>query len=419
MKRTVNGKRRIALVTRTHTINQGNQALSVAWREYLTGRYPNANVSLFERVPKYLRRYSVSVMASVYDPIAAFDEIATELLRKMPNELGLNPSARDVTLDAKRRQVVRCRRLRQKLRLRSRIASFNLGAKDYLNRLGHLTEADLVVVNPAGEFHSSSTDTALLYLLEARCAQLAGCRTAIVNLSFEVKDPIVASIADHVFSSCDFVEFRDEESREQLMKLCLACDYAVLPDAVIMSPVSPTQRIRGHGIALAINWAQILESNYIPEVRLCIKALSEQGTVTLTSNEWATDYPLWEKNFGNDEIAFEGHGLNYDEYACFLSGFDVVVSSRLHTCVLGMLAGAVVVPIECGTFKLTGFFNQIGMPREPILIGSAGWQSKLLDQLSYVRANRGARLANQEEKIDNAVARLRSGLDRAFGEDLI
>ncbi|WP_111735706.1 polysaccharide pyruvyl transferase family protein [Roseovarius amoyensis] len=409
----------IALITRTKTINQGNQALSVAWRDYLAARYPEARVRLFERVPKYLRRYSVSALAAERDPVAVFDRIARRLLHRISEHPGPDPSVWDVRLDPAQQRVFRLHRLRHALRLRSRIAALNLGASEYLNRLSHLTQADLVVVNPAGEFHASSSDTALLYLLEARCAQLAGCRTAFVNLSFEVVDPTVILLSGHVFAACDVVEFRDEESRVRLEKQAGDRGVVVLPDGVIMSEVSPAKTIGGNGLALAIAGPQIAEQGFTPTVREVISTLSGKGKLTLTSNEWATDRPHWNSYLDVANITFSGHGLYFDDYARFLAAFDVVVSSRLHTCVLGMLAGAVIVPIECGTFKLTGFFNQIGMRNEPIRIGSDNWQVNLINKIEEVQTSRDARLAIQNKKINRAVRALRSGLDDAFDQEIL
>lgn len=407
----------IALVTRTRTINQGNQALSIAWRDYLAARYPGVKVRLFERAPQFLRRYTVSALAAERDPVAAFDRIAYTLLRKMPENPGADPSVCKVHLDLAQRQVVRFRGLRQALRLRSRMAALNVGSADYLNRLRHLTQSSLVVVNPAGEFHSSSTDTALLYLLETRCAQLAGCRTAVVNLSFEVMDPTVICLSNHVFSACDVVEFRDDESQERLAKHGGTHEAVVLPDGVILSAISPSNIRGGRGILIAVNGTQIEEIGFESSIRQLIARLANKEQVTLTSNEWATDQPFWNTHLRIKGVQCDGHGLDYNEYARFLAGFDVVVSSRLHTCVLGMLAGATVVPVECGTFKLTGFFNQIGMPSEPVRIGSEEWQGKLVSKIASVQANREARLMLQDEKIGAAVTRLRSGLDKAFSQD--
>lgn len=419
MKRLTDPRHNIALVTRTKTINQGNQALSIAWRDYLAVRCPQAQVRLFERAPKQLKRYTTAALAAERDPVAAFDRIAQGLLCRMPADPGPDPSVWDVCHDPAQQQVLRFRRLRQALRLRSRLAALNFGAGTYLNRLRHITHADLVVVNPAGEFQRDSRDTALNYLLETRCAQLAGCRTAFVNLSFEVADPTVIRLSDHVFSACDVVEFRDEESRAHYAKMGGQRKVAVLPDGAILSRIERPERPGGRGLALAINALQVNAYGLAAHWNKFLPELARLGPVTLTSNEWTTDQPFWRQYLEQAGVTCDGQFLDYAAYARFLAGFDVVVSSRLHTCVLGLIAGAVVVPVETGTFKLTGFFNRIGMPDEPVRTGEGDWQARLLGRVMSLQGQREARLRIQDASVAKAVATLREGLDSLFVHELL
>jgi hypothetical protein len=86
---------------------------------------------------------------------------------------------------------------------------------------------------------------------------------------------------------------------------------------------------------------------------------------------------------------------------------------------LGLVAGAAVVPVETGTFKLSGFFNQIGMPSEPIRMGDGPWQSRLLERIGAVRANRSARIELQDKHVAAARNTIRSGLDSVFIQSLV
>lgn len=414
-----NGTPCINLITKTRTQNQGNQALSIAWRDYLSSRYPNACIRLFERAPKYLKRYTLSALADEPDPIAALDRIARTLLAKASGEGCPDPSVWDVQHDPQQKQVVRFRRLRQVLRIRSRIAALNLGAGSYFNRLHHLTQASLAVVNPAGEFQRNAKDTALHYLLEARCAQLAGCRAAFVNLSFEVDDPTIIRLSNHVFRDCDIIEFRDEESREHFKRQGGHLDVTVLPDAAVLSSIDRCAKRGGHGIALAINALQVDEYGLAEQWDQLLPELLQLGPVTLASNEWSTDYPFWKRYLRHENVGCEGEFLGFAEYARFLSRFDVVVSSRLHTCVLGLVAGAVVVPVETGTFKLTGFFNRIGMPNEPIRMGDEDWKRRLVDRIQHFQREREERLAVQDAHVKEAQSTLRTGLDHLFTPSLL
>ena len=410
---------KIVLITKTKTQNQGNQALSIAWRDFLAGQYPQASVRLLERAPTYLKRFTTGHLYAAEDPVEAFDVIARDLLGERPAQIGRDPSRWGVEHDPSQKQVLRFLRLRKAMRLRSRLSALNMGASDYYNRLAYLCSADLVVVNPAGEFQRNATDTALHYLLEARCAQLSGISTAFVNLSFELADSVLIQVADHVFSCCDVVEFRDTESKDYLDEMGGVSKPLVYPDGAIMTAVERPETRFGKGIALAINALQVRDSDLSAGWDGIIDDLRQAAPVTLTSNEWTTDHPFWKKYLSLDRVGCDGETLDCFDYARSLAYYDAVVSSRLHTCVLGLIAGAAIVPVETGTFKLTGFFNQIGMMQEPIRMGGEGWQNSLLSKLQTVTADPAARVAYQDAFIDIARDKWRDGLGAAFRQDLL
>ena len=369
---------RIVLITKTKTQNQGNQALSIAWRDYLSKRYPDAEVRLLERAPRFLKRFTAAKLSAAPDPVAAFDDMARRLLSKRPVQTTSDPSRWNVAHDPSQQQVLRLLKVRQALRVRSRLAALNFGSSDYYNRLAYLCQADLIVVNPAGEFQRNASDTALHYLLETRCAQLSGVPTAFVNLSFELTNKVLIRLSDYVFSQCDVLEFRDTESAAHLANSGSQAAPLSYPDGAIMTKLDRPQLRFGKGVALAINALQLRDNNLSVGWDHLIEQLQRDGPITLTSNEWTTDFPFWNKYLEEDGITCDGQALDCYDYARALSQYDVVVSSRLHTCVLGLVAGAPVLPVETGTFKLTGFFNQIGMSQEPIRMWDAGWQDHLL-----------------------------------------
>jgi hypothetical protein len=77
------------------------------------------------------------------------------------------------------------------------------------------------------------------------------------------------------------------------------------------------------------------------------------------------------------------------------------------------------VPVETGTFKLTGFFNQIGMPDEPIRVGQHAWQTKLLQRIEAVRADGRSRRELQDKHVMAAKNTMRSELDGVFLPSLV
>ncbi|WP_439533856.1 polysaccharide pyruvyl transferase family protein [Polymorphobacter sp.] len=410
--------RDIILVTKTVTQNQGNQALSVAWRDLLKQCYPDHAVRPVERAPAYLKRYRASTFAAATDPVAAFDKVAQGLIAQLPRNPAPKPPINDeIRHDARIRQVVRFRRLRRLLSLRSRLAGLGLAKRAYLERLALFPGSALVVVNPAGEFQSDATDTAIAYLLDVRCAQLLGIPTAMVNLSFEVTDPTVRTLAAHVLDQCDLLELRDSESRTEYAAAGGRRSPLVLPDGALLTPPSPptTDPAQRLPMALAINGLQVHQAGLEDDWLALLDRLIASGhRPVLTSNEWSTDEPFWGPLLNDRQMTAVGQRADYREYMALLGTFDVVVSSRLHTCVLAILAGSVVVPVESGTFKLTGFFRQAGFTSLPIRLGTEGWQDAIVNRIAEIRADRDAALATQTACRDAARRHLQTSLHAAF-----
>ncbi|QXQ05402.1 polysaccharide pyruvyl transferase family protein [Sphingosinicellaceae bacterium] len=408
----------IVLVTRLHTKNQGNQALSVVWRDLLGSCFPTHAVRPIERSPAYLKRFRVGRFASVADPVAAFDAVARGLVAELPagarERPPIDPAIRH---DTRMGQTVRFRALRQALALRSRLSTLGLAKTAYLERLALFQGAALVVVNPAGEFMAEATDTPIGYLLDIRCAQLLGIPTAVVNLSFEVTDPTVRRLSAHVFDHCDLVELRDKESQHEYAAAGGSGVPVVLPDAALLTkpPSNPGFRATKGSVALAINGMQLHDARLEPEWEAFLERLLDRGvTPTLTSNEWSTDAPLWAPVLARQKITAVGQNKDYRAYMEMLGGFEIVVSSRLHSCVLAMLAGAVVVPLELGTFKLTGFFKEAGFSDLPIRLGSPGWEDAVLARIATIQADPEAARAAQSTRRDAARRALHENLSDAL-----
>lgn len=419
MLQTSPGAREIILVTKTLTQNQGNQALSIAWRDFLVASYPGHAVRPVERAPAYLKRYRVSRFAAASDPVAAFDKVARQLVAQLPKAAKAQPPIdAEIRHDDRIRQVVRFRKLRRLLSLRSRLAGLGLAKRTYLKRLALFPGSDLVVVNPAGEFQSDATDTAIAYLLDVRCAQLLGIPTAMVNLSFEVADATVRRLAVHVLDQCALLELRDSESGTEYAAAGGKCQPLLLPDGALLTPPLPPPEndpAKRAPMALAINALQLHQAGLESDWLALIDRLLEAGhRPVLTSNEWSTDEPFWGPLLAGRKLTAVGQRADYRAYMALLGGFDVVVSSRLHTCVLAILAGSVVVPVESGTFKLTGFFRQAGFGNLPIRLGSDGWQDAVVSRITEIRIDRARALAEQTRIRDAARQHLQASLQAAF-----
>ncbi len=406
----------VMLITKTRTQNQGNQALSTAWFTFLSKLFGEGNVQLEERVPPFLKRYGPNYLARFDDPIVAFDAVASKLVaeaRRAPGPVSAGEPG--VSHDASIAQARRFIGLRQRLNLRGKLGWLSIGKDAYLARLRAMDRADLVVVNPAGEFLPQARDAAIAYLLDLRCAQLMGCRTAIVNLSYEADDPMVRSVSHWVFRHTDIVEFRDSQSSKHLGMAVDELRPVVLPDAAILTPRPERQVSTGKGVLLAINALQVDQAGLEPQWTAFVDKLKTSGIQpTLTSNEWTTDYPFWSRyinEFGLDAV---GRECDFRQYAALLGSYDLVVSSRLHTCVLSLVAGTPVIPIETGTFKLSGFFEQIGLSDEVISFADPEWSAKVIERIRTTLDNPEPVRAAQEARYLEARERLESGLRETF-----
>ena len=404
----------IALITRTRTANQGNQALSIAWQDLLADTFPGGEVRLFERCPTYLKRYGFEQFARAKDPVALLDRIAGSLVAKASPTADRDHSVASVTLDRTIRPIVRWLGLRQRLNLRGRLLALGLGETDFLDRLAQLRSMNLVVMNPAGEFHRHASGAALQYLIEARCLQLAGVPLAIVNLSVETDHPVLLSLCDHVFANSRMVELRDHESVAQLRAAGFEPDAVVLPDAVILCDIERGQADGTEGVAFAINGYHARSLDLFDQTADVMDRIAATRRVVLTSNEWSPDERIWN---GEERLASyerEGAFLDHDDYARFLGRYGVVVSSRLHSCVLGMHGGVPVIALEMDSFKLSGFFNMIGMAEHVIRADTADWQEQLIRKIEDFDARRDEVVAAQ----DVALSAARERLARALAEHL-
>lgn len=361
----------IALVTRTLTRNQGNVALSRAWQAILERHFPDSEVTLFERIPPRLKRYTLAQFAAARDPVAAFDAAARTL---RPGTPWLARAFTGDTIRLDRRSAARIpSRLREKLNLRSRLAHLGLYDADFSGRQALLSQCDLMVMNAAGEFLPRLTDTPLQYLLDLRAAQLLGLKTAFVNTSFEIIDPLVCKLAVHVLDKADLVAFRDHASEARYRQAGGRCTVHIVPDAAmlidsIQLPKPPTGRV-----AISLS-ARLSDGKLVQEQwrNLALQLRDNGLEPVFISNEWQTDEPVFQPWLVRDGFAAEGKGLDVPAYIDMLAGFDAVISARLHTCVLAMLAGTPVIPVEIETSKISGFFEQLDLPDRP-LSTDHGW----------------------------------------------
>ncbi|WP_169542483.1 polysaccharide pyruvyl transferase family protein [Sphingomonas baiyangensis] len=383
------GGREIVLVTRMTTGNQGNQALSIALRDFLAESFPDVPLRLIERAPSYMRQLSAAKLGRRRDPVAAFERAAQRLVARRDASVPPPPIGDNrVCYDKAMAGIVRFEGLRSRLQLRQWMRRLGVYRRAIDERLALFAAAGRVIVNPAGEFNPVAADIALAYLLDIRCAQLLNPAVYAINLSFEVEDPVVQAISVHVFDRCRAVAVREEASVAHYAAAGGTRTPVMVPDASTLHRPKAKLPAIAQKAGLILNYLQIANNNLVDEVTDFIAAFGrEHPGFVLTSNEWATDIPLWKARCEALIPATSPEGTSYERYMEELAGYDLIVSSRLHTCALAIVAGTPVVPIEIGTFKITEFFANLGLADGVVRIGDAGWAERTLARARTVEAD--------------------------------
>ncbi len=383
----------IVLVTRLKTLNNGNQALSAAWLAMLERAFPGAPIRVLERRPRHLQQYTLRELANDRDPFAAFDAITTKLAREAPGPSFAGnaiPTTR-ILLDETVTPPARFVALRQRLNLRGRAARLGLYLDEYRRRLSAYQRARLVVVNPAGEFFPREPLAAFYHLLDAHVARKLGRPTAIVNHTMDITDPTLRRLIPSIYRTLDLVGFRDDKSvaafREMGGDLS---NVLVTPDLALTTELRTTNPRRTGTVALAVNVPEATASRTLAGWERLIGALRERGIdLVLVSNEMPVDLPFYEQLVRRfPGLRVEGANLDHDRYGELLGTFDVVVSSRMHTGVLAMIAGTPVVPIEGSSFKITGLFQELGVQAPVIDPTKPDWPARTIERILEVRAHR-------------------------------
>lgn len=405
----------IVLITRLRTPNQGNQALSIAWRDLLTETFAPAPIRLIERAPRYLRRYPFRLFARSADPVALFERIAQRLVRMAAPPAQRPQPHNDVAYDHRMMIPRRFLALRQALNPRRMLTWLGFYRREFADRMALLRDALLVVVNPAGEFQADATDQALAYLFDLRCAQLFGVPNAVVNLTFEPQNPVVRQLALHVFEQADYREFREEPSLALYRASGGTRPIRVLPDAALTiagptaQPHAPRQAAR---IGLVVNGPKSAAPGLMAGWQSLAGGLKADGAEpVLLSNEWSTDWPYVQPLIATGGYRHLGLEAGHDDYMEILTGLDLLVSNRLHSCILAVAAGVPVVPLEAGTVKLTGFFTQIGLPDLVLPMASGtDWVAATRTRIAEILADRDAAIARFAEARAREAARIRETL---------
>ncbi|HEX7836972.1 MAG TPA: polysaccharide pyruvyl transferase family protein [Kofleriaceae bacterium] len=407
----------ILLITRVRTNNKGNQALSSAWAAMLQQAFPGAGVRAMERRPPHLLQYTLAEFASARDPFRMFDTVTSALARLAPGPGFIAPvhAAPRIHLQETINPEPRfaaVAEFRRWLNLRRWVARAGRYRTEYRRRLAACQRAELVVVNPAGEFFPDDPAPALYHLLDAYVAHKLGRPTAIVNHTMDIADPTLRRLIPRIYRDLDLVGFRDEKSVGAFRDMGGDLgNVLVTPDLALMTRSPARRSPPPDRIAVAVHAPGATWSGRSAPWLDAIAGLRARGfDVVLVSNEMPADRAFFAQVRQRVPVPVEGAGLDHERYCELLGGFDFVVSSRMHTSILAMVAGTPVIPVEGPSFKISGLFQELGFQAPVIQPTQAGWTDQVIDAAVRMRERRDAARAEVAAKIGAARERITSAL---------
>lgn len=410
----------VLLISRLSTQNAGNEALSKELIKYAKASLLEADVRAFDRYPRYFEQFTLRNVK--HDPVQAFDNLARRLTAEnstadaVPAPLA---SVDLVKLDQTARELTGpLRKLKRKIAFRQRLARFGLIEKDKLKSgVSAAARSDLLIWNPAGEIHpTGSADQVMRLLLLLRIAQLQGKRTAIINHSLEIEDPVLRALIQHVYKAADYVGVRDAKSVEVARSLGVPDEKIhESPDLVFLaarSSVPPeTIQVEKGAIGLAINGLESLRGT--DEWTRLMAELSKLGRQFLLLSNAVNHDLVFSKHLQSisRNAVVVDHQPGYESLRSYYRQCDVLISSRLHASIVSLCEHTPVVSIEPSVFKLTAIFQQMNYPISTVRLQDAGWADRVIESVKKaLSAERPSLIAEGDE----ALIRQTDRIDKAF-----
>jgi len=242
----------------------------------------------------------------------------------------------------------------------------DLRARRSLPRCGPQLRAELdcavSIYNPAGEIERAAAP--VMRFVEVGVAIDAGHPAGLVNFSFE-PGPLIAAAAREVFPAVGAIYVRDELSREEVLACGGRADLTeVVPDAVFLERAPGWERRDDRDICRVGIVVNGVVDTARPEawVQVVRQVRSTGADVSLMSNEHGRDEAFLARLGRVTATPILGCAATIPEYLKALQGLDAVVSTRFHTCVMALIVGVPVVPVEGASHRIRGALAAVGLP---------------------------------------------------------
>ncbi|MEJ1157547.1 polysaccharide pyruvyl transferase family protein [Prosthecomicrobium sp. N25] len=419
-------KTKTALITRLSTQNAGNEALSTELIRMFRQK-PDLETRVLDRYPRKLETRSFAEFGpDLSEAVPTFERLTeAELPRERPvSNPSLAPLADEslVALDTSGKELPGwVRSVKRRIGVRRNLAALGLIGREEANTtLDTLNWADLVIWNPAGEFHpTGDPDQNLRILMLMRAAQRAGKRTAIINHSLEIEEPRLRAVVSHVYRHCDFLAVREEPSADAVRALGVTPNrIQVVPDIVFRvsrepGPLPAGAIVPEGAIGFSINGLEA-ESG-LDEWDALFSALKATGRpFVFVSNAANHDLAFAERMALRYDGKVVGWQPKYRDLQSIMSRLAVLVSSRLHSSILAMSAGTPVVTVEPSVHKLTGIMQEIRYPLATRRSTDPGWSERVVADVSQILADRPRYAALCAAIVDEQARRIDDLYDKAL-----
>ena len=392
-------RKHITVMTRLRTLNIGNEALSNELLKVIQANFPDSALVPLERAPRFLAQYRFSDLPKNLErALGKFESWAENLAQRGISQPYTEPShgnAKNISLVLAKAVSPLEISIKEKLQLRRFASKAGIYDREFNSRLALHSRAKLAILNPAGELNPKSIDPPLRMLLELRAAQLMGAKAGVVNFSVELPDSFTNDLFGSIFALFDFISVRDHQSREVLLrsgvpaeKLKTTGDLAFLaePDFDEGKAIAKRLGISAKTIALVANGK--FGSSRIQEWAELAHRLHDQGhDLVVLSNELSSDIPFAEKLARFAPVRVIPEQFSYRQYAGLLAQLRLVISSRLHTSVLALVAGTPAVPIELIARRIKGVMEEINYPLGVPLCTESNWVEEAMKNVSTILDN--------------------------------
>ena len=386
--------KKIFFVTKLKTTNLGNEGLSNELIKAFFSNVDDAIINVNGR-PMGLTKFDPSVLLKSKDPLSQFEKWTDQIVNKIKKQKPINFAQKKSKVELTVINNSKKKWFFIKEILKSILDLFNISItynKRYADRAGLLKSADWVIYNGAGEVndgHHGNFEKAGVFfrqMIELRVSQKLGLKTAAINQSISLRNPLSQKIISKVYGKMEKIVVRGESSRQELIKMGInekiidiAPDFTVNID--FNQIASTTTKLKNK---IGFNITKDVDFDLETLSRIFTHLKNKGKEIVFCTNEPSGDtsiIKLLDKEFGIPVIRSD-YGYKY--YIEELSKFEFVISMRVHTNMFTLVSNTPIIPLEAEDFRLAEILDILEYPIKPIKTKKSNWVDVLLDEIDNV-----------------------------------